>query len=176
MTTHQTATDPNQPTVERLRGFTASSTVEVRIHGKATATDEIKLASKIEGELWNLRGSGYDFPAVEVVGMTLVEVEWMSDYFSRALRNWRHDTEVVADANRTRRALALTVEPMGRDVYRVSGGAGPHEVRRDAQGRWTCDCQDSRFNPGVSCKHRLARYLASALDTRVLEVLRVALG
>ena len=83
---------------------------------------------------------------------------------------------MVADPERTRRALALTVEPMGGDVFRVVGGAGPHEVRRDPRGRWTCDCQDSRFNPRVSCKHRLARYLTSALDARVLEVLRVALG
>ena len=85
-------------------------------------------------------------------------------------------TPMVADPERTRRALALTVEPMGGDVFRVVGGAAPHEVRRDPRGRWTCDCQDSRFNPGVSRKHRLARYLASALDARVLEVLRVALG
>jgi hypothetical protein len=85
-------------------------------------------------------------------------------------------TPMVADPERTRRALALTVEPMGNDVFRVVGGAEPHEVRRDPRGRWTCDCQDTRFNPGVSCKHRLARYLASALDARVLEVLRVALG
>ena len=74
------------------------------------------------------------------------------------------------DPARTGRALALRVERVSVGRYHVDGGAQAHIVRRGASG-WSCDCADSKFNPGP-CKHRLARYLYVRLDQRVVEALR----
>ena len=84
-----------------------------------------------------------------------------------ATRVQKTDPARVLDPARVRRALTLEVEPLGPDVYRVTGGAAPHTVRgRD------CDCADSRFNGGQPCKHRAAAYLFRSLHPTVRAALR----
>jgi hypothetical protein len=75
-------------------------------------------------------------------------------------------------AIRVARALALTVQPLGRCSYRVTGGRSPHLVRIVGPA-WSCDCFFASFR-SPPCKHVLAVYLARQLGQPVLEALRSA--
>ncbi len=77
-------------------------------------------------------------------------------------------TTVTIDPHRLARALYLTCE-RGFGLYRVSGGAGTHQVRLGEDPR--CDCRDFEMRGGM-CKHLLRVMLAKG-DATVVETLRL---
>ena len=79
------------------------------------------------------------------------------------------------DPGRLLRALALEVETLGPDTYRVTGGREPHTVTTDNV-PWRCDCSDSAYRPSIRCKHVVAVYFARQLTAPVRRALRQAVG
>ena len=59
-----------------------------------------------------------------------------------------------ADPYRLHRARELTVRPLGKTRFRVTGGTDPHEIR-EVGGELQCDCADFR-KAQRQCKHVLA--------------------
>lgn len=80
-------------------------------------------------------------------------------------------TEVgQADLRRLARAVHLDVQGMGPGRYRVTGGAEPHSVLKQADG-WGCDCADFQFAGGF-CKHVVAVRLVAG-DPKAIRALRL---
>ena len=64
------------------------------------------------------------------------------------------------DPGRLLRALALEVETLGPDTYRVTGGRERHTVTTDNV-PWRCDCPDGAYRPSIRCKHVVAVQFAT---------------
>lgn len=72
------------------------------------------------------------------------------------------------EGGRLARAVHLSVDPLEAGVWRVTGGAEPHQVRAMG-GDLDCDCVDASF--GQTCKHVLAVRLRLG-DEEALEGVR----
>jgi hypothetical protein len=68
------------------------------------------------------------------------------------------------DAGRLERSLGLTVEPIGAEQFRVTGGSSPHYVNLAPDAAVPCDCADYARRGGV-CKH-----IAASLRAVLAEV------